>query len=174
MSICNGCDMPAGNAYPPDTWFRLFSGGGGGLYMLRLLSLAFPDLHKFHYFHTDLDLYQIARAFHWSFATSVACHQGRLPFRTLGSIPFLRLAYATIVETSFLDFTLVFFFSWFFTLNVPRYFLDFALNNYIAYSSPKKGRNQVSKRNSLLACHTRCKWFMEIFRNSVNGITGIN
>ena len=96
-----------------------FRGGGGGLYMLRLLSLAFPDLHKFHYFHTDLDLYQIARAFHWSFATSVACHQGRLPFRTLGSIPFLRLAYATIVETSFLDFTLVFFFFMIFHLECP-------------------------------------------------------
>ena len=69
-SICNGCGMPAGNAYhsghlvPSPYW---------GLHMLRLLKPIFPTLHRFTCNdRTALVLHQIKRGFHGAFATDVA------------------------------------------------------------------------------------------------------
>ena len=64
----------------------------------------FPSI--FHDLDYELDLHRIMSAFHGAFATGVACQQGRSPFRTACSVPFLGLDCAPIVETRFLQLTM--------------------------------------------------------------------
>ena len=95
FTICNGCGMPAENAYPPG---HLVPSNYRGLHILCLLRLVFPDVHQFYDLDTELDLYWITRSFHRIFATGVACQQGALtlpdtwfrpPFRDLLMLQFL-------------------------------------------------------------------------------------
>ena len=96
-SICNGCGMPAGNAYPLRTpgsghFFR-------GLHMIWLLRPHFSGLHRFRD-RTEHDIHRIMRGFHEAFATVVTCQQGALTLPdTRFRPPVLGLACVPIVET---------------------------------------------------------------------------
>ena len=68
-----------------------------------LTNSDFPTDKTFHQFYdhdTELDLHRIMSGFHGAFATGVACQQKHFPLRAPGSMPFLGLAFALIVEFS--------------------------------------------------------------------------
>ena len=55
--------------------------------------------HQFHDFNTKIDLHWITSGCYGAFAIMWHASRERLPFQTPGSVPFLALAYALIVET---------------------------------------------------------------------------
>ena len=73
-SICNGCGMPAGNAY--HSGHLVPSPFLGGLHVLWLLRPVSPTLHRLN----DLPKLTFTefRGFHGAIATGVACQQGAL------------------------------------------------------------------------------------------------
>ena len=83
---------------------------------------------NFHDLDTVLDLHRITSGFHGAFATGVACQQGTLTlpdtwFRPpFGDLLMLQLLKAIFPSLPCLFPT--------FTLNTPRYFLDFAWHRY--------------------------------------------
>ena len=83
--------------------------------------------HQFHDLYTELDFHRIMSGFHGAFATGVGSQQERLPFRTPGSVP--PPPFGTCLCSNCWDqiSRLFHFFTRLFTLNTPRYFLDFAL-----------------------------------------------
>ena len=94
-SICNGCGMPAGNAYHSGHLVPFpFFMGGGDLHVLQLLRPVSPTLRRLN----DLPklTFTELRGFHGAFATGVACQQGALS-KLVG------LACAPIVETRFFE-----------------------------------------------------------------------
>ena len=100
-SICNGCGMPAGNAY--------HSGHLGPSPLWGLACALIVETSLIPRLYIDLMTYQELtftefRGFHRAFATGVACQQGAL---TLPDIwfrpPIVGLACAPIVETRFLE-----------------------------------------------------------------------
>ena len=96
----------------------LLGGGGGLVYMLWLLRPVYRTLHWFND-RTELDLKRIKRGFHGAFAMGVACQQGALTLKdTWFCPPFGDVLMLQLLRPVF---------PWLFTLNTPRYFLDFAL-----------------------------------------------
>ena len=72
-SICNGCGMPAGNAYSSGHLVP-------SLFRASICSDCWdlPDVHQFYDLNNDLDINRITTGFHGSFVTDVACQQGAL------------------------------------------------------------------------------------------------
>ena len=117
-SICNGCGMPVGNGYLPDTLFRPFWG----------LAYAPIDETSFHRFaqnfmsliqNLSIELREVSMG---AFATSVACQQGELTLPGTCFLPlFWDLLLLKLLRPDFSNLPCRFF-----TLNTPWYFLDFA------------------------------------------------
>ena len=100
-SICNGCGMPAGNAYhsghlvPSPFW-------GGGLACALIVETSFPDSSPIKW-PTKVDFYRIER-FPWSICDRCGMPAGSAyPSGHLVPSPILGLANAPIVETKFLE-----------------------------------------------------------------------
>ena len=99
-SICNGCGMPAGNAY--HSGHLVPSPFLGGLHVLWLLRPVFPTRSPIKW-PTEVDLYRIER-FPWSICDRCGMPAGSAyPSGHLVPSPILGLASAPIVETKFLE-----------------------------------------------------------------------
>ena len=104
-NICNGCGMPAGNAYhsgplvrPPPPFFL----GGGGLACALIVETSFPDSSPIKW-PTEVDLYRIER-FPWSICDRSGMPAGSAyPSGLLVPSPIFGLANSPIVETEFLE-----------------------------------------------------------------------